>query len=709
MSVRRRDFLSATGLIASAPLILSAGQDDPAGNASPLLTLGNSDAALTVHSENGQPLRLRSLRNRRSMFEWCRQDRPVEPLFVAKSVQDPRWTLKSAKVSAPTMDLVYGEARGVVAHSVLTSFTDAPVFDLRCDFQNSGPRTVEGVSAFGPLRIALRPDLGPLQVHAVRRNKYALERLPVRGRLEISGGIWNKPAHAGLIILEAMEAREFLFIGIEWERGWRYRLDQTGRETWLSVEVTDLHHDLRPGSSLQSPAVFLGLCAGGLDTAVNAAHRYLKAHVFPKPQPHAPWIAYDFWGTEKEGVEEVLLKEIDFAADLGVELFYLDASWYKGSSKRGTGDWGCGLGNYTEDWEKYPHGLAYINDRIHARGMKSGLWVAPNIVDSRLIPDVIPRHWLAQVDGRDRIQEISSWEATCHQVCLGCREYIEHLKENLGRIVRDYHLDWLKWDNSGIPGNGLLCDRADHGHQRGDGSYAAVLGEYEIFRHLHTQFPDLVLEQCGYGSRLDYGLARMIRNNWLSDAMFPSAAVRRNAFTGAFVYPSFYNGTWLHGRDQAIKETTDPALIDTLFRSRMIGSFGFGMGGKISRRVSLFPPEVLAAARRNFALYKKYRHLLHDQVHFLLPPAGSPEQWQAIEFVRRDASQAVVLCFRGSSTQDLMRVTLRGLRKHQRYKITSANTGETLHASGDRLLREGLIASLPKPEMSEVFLLEKEA
>ena len=29
---------------------------------------------------------------------------------------------------------------------------------------------------------------------------------------------------------------------------------------------------------------------------------------------------------------------------MGVELYYVDASWYKGSSKKGDGDWGCGLG-----------------------------------------------------------------------------------------------------------------------------------------------------------------------------------------------------------------------------------------------------------------------------------------------------------------------------------------------------------------------------
>ena len=32
-------------------------------------------------------------------------------------------------------------------------------------------------------------------------------------------------------------------------------------------------------------------------------------------------------------------------------------------------------------------------------------------------------------------------------------EYIDFLKKELTRIIRDFQLDWLKWDNSGIPGS----------------------------------------------------------------------------------------------------------------------------------------------------------------------------------------------------------------------------------------------------------------
>jgi alpha-galactosidase len=477
-------------------------------------------------------------------------------------------------------------------------------------------------------------------------------------------------------------------------------------QQWLEIDVGGLRHDLLPGASLTCPRIFLCVASGDRDDATNAAHAYLKAQVFPKPLPSSPWIVYDIWGTETSGVEQALLEEIDVAASLGVELFYVDAAWYEGSSKRGKGDWGCGLGNYAEDREKFPSGLARMSDRVHARGMKFGLWVGPNIVDSRLLGGAIPHRWIAQAGGKDRVLNIKEWESTCHQVCLGCREYLEHLKANLERIVREYKLDWLKWDNSGIPGMPGQCDRPDHGHQSGDGSHAALLGQYEIFDFLHRRFPDLVLEQCGYGSRLDYGLARTIRANWLSDASFPSSHVRGNALLAGYVYPSYYNGAWVI-KEPELEKTTDPLLLDTIFRSRMLGLFGFGtLHGMLSERVSLFPAHVLDAARRNISVYKKYRHLLQERVYRHSPISGAGGQWQAAVFGKPDGSEAVALCFRNGSTQSSQRIPLRNLDAGGTYTIISANGAPERKTSGRELISDGLIVSLPKPEMSDVLFLQ---
>ena len=680
------------------------------------VTFVSDGFSLTLQFPPGGATHLGSLHNPETGFEWARGGAPLGAVFTATGKPSQRWTsspgARNHQVAGDRFEFVsQAQDKGVNTSIALQAFADAPILEFNAEFHNASKTTVANVTAFGPFRFALRDDLGPLQVHAIRRNEYGLESIPVNGPLALSGGHWNAPEYGGLLLLEAVGKDEFLLVGIEWERDWRYRIEKEAGGTWLSVDVADLIYDMAPGERLPAPRVFLGLSHGNREQAFLTARHYMRQHVFPVPLQNTPWIVYDFWATDAEGVQEALLHEVEFAAKLGVDLFNMDAAWYLGSSTKGTGDWGSGLGHYTDDRQKYPIGLASISHRVHETGMKFGLWVGPNVVDSRIVGTTIPKLWIAQVDGKDQKLQPSGWESPVHQVCLGCREYINFLTNELTRIVREFHVDWLKWDNSGIPASPANCNRADHGHQAGDGSYAALVGQYEIFSHLHATFPDLVLEQCGYGSRLDYGLARTIRANWLSDASFPSDHVRHNAVVASHLYPSAYNGAWIVSEDPDLQRyENDPAMLDTIFRSRMMSLFGFGtINGQLKERVSLYPELVLTAARRNMALYKRYRHLLQSDCYQLLPTVDTKKDqngWLAVEFVSPSGQEAVILAFRAESPQETVQLSLRGLRNGKNYDVNFANVERPdLKVTGNDLLTKGITFSLERPHMSEVILV----
>jgi alpha-galactosidase len=707
--ISRRDFFGG----AAAGLVLSVLDTHTLHGAQAQDATFRSDGfSLTLSVARGEQTRLRSLQNPRTGFEWVRPGAPMGPVWMAadKAVKD--WTARSSAIDRSEKGnrfAVGSQAGQILANLVLQAVPGYPIVELETEFQNAGKTPYPAVTALGPIRIALRDDIGALRAHVVNRNKYQVDSIPVEGTIVLSGGRWNAPEYGGLIALEAIAKKEFLLLGIEWERDWHYRIVKDSTGTCLSVELGNLVHDMAPGERLGAPRVFIGLATGDRDEAFLAARHYMQQHVFPESPENWPWVDYDFWSTDGSGVEKALFDEVDFSVGLGVDIFCMDAGWYTGSSTKGTGDWGCGLGNYTDDRTKYPSGLAAISRRVHQAGMKFGLWVGPNIVDSRLVGSVIPQLWTAQVRGKDQTLHPGDWESAATQVCLGCRPYIDFLKRELTRIIRDFQIDWLKWDNSGIPGspaNG--CNRIDHGHQAGDASYASMVGQYEIFRYLHRTFPDLVLEQCGYGSRLDYGLARTIRANWLSDASFPSEAVRRNALAAGYLYPSAENGAWIVVEDpDLLKSAGNPALLDTIFRSRMISLFGFGtINGQLKERISLLPESILAAAHRNTALYKRYRHLLQDDFSRLLNLSTNPEGPQAVQFTSRDGREAVVLIFRGTSDKDSFQLPLRGLKKNRSYNVTFANDNSTTEKDASELLSEGITVSLPSLSMSEIVLIK---
>lgn len=718
--MERRDFL---GSLISMPALLAV------DNGSPVQAIQNRSNSWNIGTESvkrtftQEPIsggvRLISLKNIATGYEWIKPSYcdfafnstalQFEGLkagsgFSLKGQQSRRTEGGATEVRLDFLN----QSLSLKLSLLYTSFPGTAVFEQRCRLENIGTKAISNVTRFDPVYFKLRTTSADLQVHAIRRSKYALERLPISEKLEIRGGGWNAPEHAGFIAVEDASTQEMLFVGIEWERDWSIRFESQDDGIVVSAGIVDISHDLKPGGVLESPRIFTGLIKGNLDDAARAKDEYLSRYVVPAKLKNFPWVVYDIWGTEKENVEKMILHELDFAAALGIEHLYIDASWYEGSSKRGTGDWGCGLGRYREDREKFPGGLRFIASRAHDKGMTFGLWVDPVVVDQRLVPEEIPHKWIGQKDRKDNVLTIPEWEAPVAHLCLGVPEVVEHLKSNLSRIVSEFKLDWLKWDNSGLPGMPVVCNREDHGHQKGDGSYAAQRGAYAIWEHLHKNHPDLVLEQCGYGSRHDFGLARYCRANWLSDATHPSSHVRENALTANYLYPSFYNGGWIV-LDPEVQKQRDPALLDTIFRSRMIGLFGFGtLNGKLlTERISLFRPEVIEAARRNLPLYKRYRHLLAEDCYHLTPPPGSTEAWQAVEFCKRNGAEAVVLAFRSSSTQDRYRLKLKGLRPAVRYRLQWESQKTEMLRTGAELVKEGIVLVLPKVDMSDVLLLSQ--
>ena len=79
--------------------------------------------------------------------------------------------------------------------------------------------------------------------------------------------------------------------------------------------------------------------------------------------PNYPLLVNNSWGSGMQVDETLAQRMIRDSAELGLEMFHIDAGWF-----RGVGDW-------YPDPKKFPHGLAPIADDAHRHGLKFGIWV----------------------------------------------------------------------------------------------------------------------------------------------------------------------------------------------------------------------------------------------------------------------------------------------------------------------------------------------
>lgn len=656
-------------------------------------------------------LQLDTFTNRQSGYDWSVVGGGAFGISVDACDERP-WVAQDMRLTE-----VAGDSRGLVtkfthptgleAVQTVQCFDGFSTLRFQCSVTCKEGGSASCVTDLSPLRFRVRKAEG-LRVHTIRRDQYRLETTVVGNEpFVIHGGRWNRPEHAGWLVLEDMQAKECLLIGIEWERDWELALTPVDSGLEVIFRLLGYRRDLEAGEALKSPRLFVSLSTGDLDDAANRSRQFLSAHVFPKKLKDFPWVSYDIWSTDHEGVEESLIGEMDFAADLGVDVFYVDASWWVGSSVLGTGAWGLGLGSYEEDRRKFPSGLRSLSDRAHRLGLRFGLWVDPMIIDvGHVDRGLVPSYWLVQENGVDSELRIGvpDWPPV-KQLCTGSVDVQDYLIGKLSSIVERFALDWLKWDDSALALP--CCTRTDHGHGAQDGNLEALKGKYRICAALLERFPNLVIEQCGYPARLDYGLASYVRSNWLSDASTPSVHVRNNMEIACYIYPASYNAAWIL-RDDETRQENDRMTVDSIVRSRMMGLFGLGtLTGQLSERISLLPQSLLDGIKRNVIHYKNFRNLLSQNTWHLSSYNREPDDWQAMEFSAWDGGQAVALLFRGDSGLGSYTLKPRGLDPDATFTVECFDARVVRSESGRSLMEVGIPVYLERMEASEIVLITK--
>ncbi len=146
------------------------------------------------------------------------------------------------------------------------------------------------------------------------------------------------------------------------------------RGGYLDGEVIDGDHSY--STVWTSSAFYEG---NDLEDGKEILRHYLLNQICENPASRRPEFYYNTWGMQRNDRKKPLrgiltydriFEEINYAADLGVDIFVLDDGW-----ENAQGEW-------------YPHkkrlsdGLSPIKDKLDTLGIKMGLWYSPMGIDS---------------------------------------------------------------------------------------------------------------------------------------------------------------------------------------------------------------------------------------------------------------------------------------------------------------------------------------
>jgi hypothetical protein len=507
------------------------------------------------------------------------------------------------------------------------------------------------------------------------------------------------------------------YVGIEFSGRTRITLQRSGAslrgEAGLDPAPGPYRTRLPAGGTFETPAIFLGAFTGGPDGAGNILRRWVRA-TLNNPStlrdPSYPLLVSNSWGSGMAVDEHLAQRMIADSAQLGLEMFHLDAGWF-----RDVGDW-------RPDPAKFPHGIASVADFAHRHGLKFGLWIdwaqagtstQPGALN---IEDPATRDWLI-ADPPLGWKHVEPFKGIT--IDLGVPAAASWAEHELERLVGDYHLDMLEHDGYLVAEGSSRSDHPaappdlaslriyeDSGYLWVDGSNSTDVSDhatrayYGIYERLRTRHPTLLLEVCNDGGRMvDFGSARHGDYFSLTDTYDPLSN-RRAFYDASFVLPpamlESYVEKWPVPRIENFRY---------MLRSGMLGWFS------LMQDTGQWTAEQRAEARVQFALYKSaLRPLIReaDVYHVAARPDGV--HWDGIEYFSPRLRRGVLYAFRGTSPdQPLHRFPLFGLNPEGRYRIKFQDqpAAATFVLAGHSLLQDGVQVTLTLPLSSELVFIEE--
>jgi alpha-galactosidase len=444
---------------------------------------------------------------------------------------------------------------------------------------------------------------------------------------------------------------------------------------------------LEPGESARTPEVHFGFLFGDLDIVVPALHEHERRSVIlPQPEDRRQRVEVNHTGYTRNDqiTESQLHEEIDIAADVGVELFMLDAGWFGGRTER----WWDTVGDWDDESPLLPNGVKAALDHVRARGMLCGLWVEPERMGPR--SQVVRDHPDWQMEKRG--EKISVLD-------LSRPELARYVEDTVVHLIEKYQLDCFRIDYNISIGEG--------GERQVGGFTENVLWRhydafYGIFDRIHQRFPDLLLENCASGgARTDLGI--MSRFHWtqVSDNWSPSLTLKIvNGMTLSL--PPELCMTLLGAISDGIAD------LDFMLR---IGLFGhFCVSG-------IFP----TMAERHHVARERWRHHIDLYKTFVRPMLRTSRMyhhtpiqrqteagdWVTLECASPDGARAFAGVFRlGNATNGVYHLHPMGLDAARRYHVTLDTSGQTREMDGGALADNGLRVTVPGAFMSELLTFE---
>jgi alpha-galactosidase len=457
----------------------------------------------------------------------------------------------------------------------------------------------------------------------------------------------------------------------------------------MGINPFDFNWLLESGQEFQAPEVVMVYSDEGLNGMSHTYHELYRTRLARGKwrDKERPVLINNWEGTYFDFNEEKILNIAREAKDLGIELFVLDDGWF---GKRD--DDTTSLGDWFVDEAKLPNGITGLAKKIKAMGLEFGLWFEPEMVNK--ISKLYEEHpdWIIHVPGRKQ-----SHGRNQYILDFSRKEVVDHIYQMMADILRDAPISYIKWDMNRFMteiGSPALSSK----RQR-EIPHRYILGIYDLYERLTSEFPDVLFESCASGGcRFDPGMLYYAPQAWTSDDTDAVERIKIQYGTSV-VYPLSSMGA--HVSDIPNHQVGRMTSLETRANVAYFGAFGYELD------LTIMTEEEKRTVRLQVAFYKENRKLFqYGTFSRMISPFEGENNEASWIVVSEDQKEAVACYYQFLATPHpgYQRVVLTGLNKDFEYQI------EGLDGTyfGDELMQAGIMLEKKAPSdyASRLFKLK---
>ncbi|MBQ8046698.1 MAG: alpha-galactosidase [Prevotella sp.] len=309
-----------------------------------------------------------------------------------------------------------------------------------------------------------------------------------------------------------------------WSGNYELRVNTSNKSEhhlYAGIDPQSSEYVLEPKEVFETPHLALSFSVEGMGGVSRAFHRWARTEGMLHRGMGVGDILLNSWEGLYFDIDESRMKEMMAdIADLGGELFVMDDGWF--GSKYQRNDDSAALGDWIVDARKLPDGLQALTDEARGRGIKFGIWVEPEAVNTK--SELFERHpeWALQVKGRELKLGRGGTQLVLDMTNPEVQDFAFLIIDNL--LSQNPEISYIKWDaNASIQNYGSPYLRGKDGKNSRQSKQSNLYIDYhkgllKVLQRIREKYPDVVIQDCASGGgRANYGLLPYFDEFWVSD------------------------------------------------------------------------------------------------------------------------------------------------------------------------------------------------